>query len=148
MSWHERSHPLPDRDWIDIAIRRADELENGTARRVSHTEAMQRIDEAIAEERRRPRYAIFLDFDEESDSPDHCRMFESVADVLDPLGFTQGQPGVYFGNVEVTPVRCVLAAMELARRLAWFRTRVRSIQMLRIDECNDLMPAVQQATSE
>jgi virulence-associated protein VapD len=146
MSWDERSHPLPDRDWIDIAIRRADELENGTATPVSHAEAMRSARAAIVEQSRRPRYALCLVFHEEPKSSDGFRLFKAIADVLKPLGFTQGQPGLYFGNLEVTPVTCVLGVMELTRRLEWFRTSVSSLQMLRIDECNDLMPAVQQAT--
>ena len=39
---------------------------------------------------------------------------------------------------------CVLAAIELARVLPWFSASVRDIRMLRIEEFNDLMPAVQQ----
>lgn len=39
---------------------------------------------------------------------------------------------------------CVLAAIDLAQRLAWFAASVRDIRMLRIEELNDLMPAVQE----
>ena len=45
----------------------------------------------------------------------------------------------------VTAVNCVLAAIDLARSLPWFAAPVRDIRMLRIEELNDLMPAVQQA---
>ncbi len=45
----------------------------------------------------------------------------------------------------VTAVTCVLAAIDLAHGLPWFAASVRDIRMLRIEELNDLMPAVQQA---
>jgi virulence-associated protein VapD len=38
-----------------------------------------------------------------------------------------------------------MAALELGRTLPWFAASVRDIRMLRIEENNDLMPAVQQA---
>ena len=44
-------------------------------------------------------------------------------------------------------VTCVLAAMDLARSLPWFAASVRDIRMLRIEEFNDLMPAVRDAAS-
>jgi virulence-associated protein VapD len=65
--------------------------------------------------------------------------------VLQRHGFTWQQGSVYFGGEAVTSVTCVLAAMDLARSLPWFAASVRDIRMLRIEELNDLMPAVQQA---
>ena len=35
-----------------------------------------------------------------------------------------------------------MAAIDLSRRLGWFAASVRDIRMLRIEEMNDLMPAV------
>ena len=49
------------------------------------------------------------------------------------------------GGASLTAVSYVLAAMDLARSLPWFAASVRDIRMLRIEELNDLMPAVQQA---
>jgi virulence-associated protein VapD len=65
--------------------------------------------------------------------------------VLQRHGFTWQQGSVYFGGPDITAVSCVLAAMDLARTLPWFAASVRDIRMLRIEELNDLMPAVQQA---
>jgi virulence-associated protein VapD len=65
--------------------------------------------------------------------------------VLQRHGFAWQQGGVYFGGEAVTAVTCVLAAQDLARSLPWFAAAVRDIRMLRIEELNDLMPAVQQA---
>ncbi len=65
--------------------------------------------------------------------------------VLQRHGFAWQQGSVYFGGEAVTAVTCVLAAIDLARSLPWFAASVRDIRMLRIEELNDLMPAVQQA---
>jgi virulence-associated protein VapD len=68
--------------------------------------------------------------------------------VLQRHGFAWQQGSVYFGGAEVTAVTCVLAAQDLARSLPWFAASVRDIRMLRIEELNDLMPAVQQASGQ
>jgi virulence-associated protein VapD len=70
--------------------------------------------------------------------------------VLTRHGFNRQQGSVYFGGSQVNAVTCVLAAMDLSRTLPWFAISVRDIRMLRIEEFNDLQPAVQQAalTSE
>src|SRR5436309_7660756 len=65
--------------------------------------------------------------------------------VLQRHGFTWQQGSVYFGGPDVTAVTCVLAAQDLARSLPWFAASVRDIRMLRIEELNDLMPAVRRA---
>ena len=64
--------------------------------------------------------------------------------VLQRHGFTWQQGSVYFGGERVNAVTCVLAAVDLARTLPWFGPSVRDIRMMRIEELNDLMPAVQQ----
>lgn len=53
----------------------------------------------------------------------------------------------HFGGERINAVTCVLAAIDLAQRLSWFSASVRDIRMLRIEEMNDLMPAVQGVTS-
>src|SRR5713226_9712741 len=68
--------------------------------------------------------------------------------VLQRHGFTWQQGSVDFGGEAVTAVTCVLAAQDLARSLPWFPASVRDIRMLRIEELNDLMPAVQQPSRE
>jgi virulence-associated protein VapD len=65
--------------------------------------------------------------------------------VLQRHGFTWHQGSVSFGGESITAVTCVLAAQDQARSLPWFAVAVRDIRMLRIEELNDLMPAVQQA---
>ena len=68
----------------------------------------------------------------------------TIRKVLQRHGFTWQQGGVYFGDEHVNAVSCVLAAIDLSQSLPWFSGSVRDIRMLRIEELNDLMPAVQQ----
>jgi virulence-associated protein VapD len=94
-------------------------------------------------------YAIAFDMDIESlknnyGDPYNNAYYE-IRRVLQKHGFTWQQGSVYFGGEQINAVTCVLAAMDLARSLPWFAASVRDIRMLRIEELNDLMPAVQQA---
>jgi len=68
-----------------------------------------------------------------------------ICRVLQRHGFTWQQGSVYLGGEAVTSVTCVMAAMDLAQSLPWFAASVRDIRMLRIEELNDLMPAVKHA---
>jgi virulence-associated protein VapD len=47
----------------------------------------------------------------------------------------------------VDAVACVLAVQELASRYDWFTPSVRDIRMLRIEENNNLMPAVERGNN-
>ena len=97
----------------------------------------------------RPMYAIAFDMDIESLRREYGDPYNNahaeVRQVLQEHGFKWQQGSVYFGGDEINAVTCVLAAQDLARRLSWFATSVRDIRMLRIEELNDLMPAVRQA---
>jgi virulence-associated protein VapD len=94
-------------------------------------------------------YAIAFDMDIEALRANYGDPYNNayleIRRVLQRHGFTWQQGSVYFGGESVTSVTCVLAAMDLARSLPWFAASVRDIRMLRIEELNDLMPAVQQA---
>lgn len=63
-------------------------------------------------------------------------------------GFSWQQGSVYFGGDKVNAVTCVLAVMDISATFPWFALSVRDIRMLRIEEFNDLMPAVQQAAGQ
>jgi virulence-associated protein VapD len=93
-------------------------------------------------------YAIAFDMDIEQVRSNYGDPYNNayleIRKVLQRHGFTWQQGSVYFGGDAVTAVTCVLAAMDLARSLPWFAASVRDIRMLRIEELNDLMPAVQQ----
>ncbi|MEO6811984.1 MAG: virulence factor [Isosphaeraceae bacterium] len=94
-------------------------------------------------------YAITFDMDVESlklnYGDPYNNAYAEIRKVLQRQGFTWQQGSVYFGGETINAVTCVLAALELSRTLPWFAASVRDIRMLRIEENNDLMPAVQQA---
>lgn len=57
-------------------------------------------------------------------------------------GFDHQQGSVYFGDDTVDVVRCQLTIQELTLEFDWFAPAVRDIRMLRIEENNDLRPAI------
>lgn len=97
-------------------------------------------------------YAIALDMDIEALRTNYGDPYNNayveIRRVLQGHGFTWQQGSIYFGGESVTAVICMMAAMDLARSLPWFAASVRDIRMLRIEELNDLLPAVQQATAQ
>jgi virulence-associated protein VapD len=72
----------------------------------------------------------------------HC--YRDIKDILTQEGFKWTQYSVYFGNAKTTPVHCVLAIQRLCKELPWFADSIRDIRMLRIEEENDLRPALPQ----
>lgn len=59
-------------------------------------------------------------------------------------GFEWQQGSMYFGKPDqINAVTCVTVVQQLAKQFPWFKTCVKDIRMLRIEENNDLMPAVQ-----
>ncbi len=94
-------------------------------------------------------YAIAFDMDIESlrltYGDPYNNAYSEIRKVLEQHGFKWQQGSVYFGGPEINAVTCVLAAMDLAKTLPWFAASVRDIRMMRIEELNDLMPAVQEA---
>jgi virulence-associated protein VapD len=97
----------------------------------------------------KPMYAIAFDMDIESlraqYGDPYNNAYTEIRRVLQQHGFRWPQGSIYFGGDEINAVTCVLAAQDLARQLPWSSASVRDIRMLRIEELNDLMPAVQQA---
>lgn len=96
-------------------------------------------------------YAIAFDMDIESlrnnYGDPYNNAYMDIRKVLEEHGFDWQQGSTYFGGRKINAVTCVLAAIDLARRLPWFAASVRDIRMLRIEELNDLMPAVQNAAN-
>jgi virulence-associated protein VapD len=96
-------------------------------------------------------YAIAFDMDIESlklnCGDPYNNAYGEIAKVLQRNGFIRQQGSVYFGNESINAVTCVLATIDLSKSLPWFAASVRDIRMLRIEEFNDLMPAVQQGSS-
>ena len=96
-------------------------------------------------------YAIAFDLEQETLSKTYgaatyTNAYSDIRKILEKYGFTRQQGSVYFGDKDkVDAVTCVLAAQELARKHPWFPVSVEDIRMLRIEDNNDLMPAVEQA---
>lgn len=92
-------------------------------------------------------YAIAFDMDIESLRQNYGDPYNGayveIRRVLKSHGFAWQQGSVYFGGDAISAVTCVLAAQDLSRQLPWFAASVRDIRMLRIEEMNDLMAAVQ-----
>ena len=93
-------------------------------------------------------YAIAFDLDtaqlqQEYPSASWQNAYGDIKKTLIPLGFIWQQGSVYFGDKDkIDAVQCVLAAQTLSREHAWFKGCVRDIRMLRIEELNDLAPAL------
>jgi virulence-associated protein VapD len=98
-------------------------------------------------------YAIVFDLDQDTLSKTyHVQSYQNAyGDIKKTLiahGFSRQQGSVYFGDVDkVDAVSCVLAVMDLAKTNPWFAPSVTDIRMLRIEDNNDLMPAVKKAIS-
>lgn len=97
-------------------------------------------------------YAIVFDLDQETlektyHVPSYQNAYGDIKKALEKHGFTRQQGSVYFGNgpTKVDAVSCVLAVMDLAKENDWFGPSVKDIRMLRIEDDNDLMPAVKKA---
>lgn len=68
-----------------------------------------------------------------------------IARFLRDQGFDRQQGSVYFGNDDVDMVRCQTAVQRLTLEYDWFAPAVRDIRMLRIEDNNDLTPAIELA---
>ncbi len=93
-------------------------------------------------------YAIAFDLDTATlDSSYHNKSsgnaYGDIRKALQKFGFEPMQGSVYFGNETVDAVRCVLAVQNLSKTFPWFSPSVRDIRMLRIEDNNDLMSAVE-----
>lgn len=98
-------------------------------------------------------YAIAFDLDtatlSETYHNEHWRnAYADIRRVLEPHGFARQQGSVYFGDETVDAVKCVLAVMDVSSQFGWFSPAVRDIRMLRIEENNDLMPAVERGAKK
>lgn len=93
-------------------------------------------------------YAITFDLDTNclnehyhQDRYNNCYL--EIRKHLEKNGFTWQQGSTYFGNEDVTAVHCVTVVQDMSFDFPWFANCIRDIRMLRIEENNDLMPAVE-----
>lgn len=96
-------------------------------------------------------YAIAFDLEQDTlsktyGSPTYTNAYTDIKKVLGQYGFTRQQGSVYFGDENVDAVKCVLAVQDLTRKYNWFSVSVKDIRMLRIEDNNDLMPAIEMIT--
>ncbi|MGM9739049.1 MAG: virulence protein [Candidatus Cryptobacteroides sp.] len=69
--------------------------------------------------------------------------YNDICSELEQHGFKRQQGSVYFGSDnEVNAVTCVLAVQALSKKFSWFKPSVRDIRMLKIEDNNDLAPAL------
>jgi virulence-associated protein VapD len=92
-------------------------------------------------------YAIAFDLDTAQlqnvySNASYTNAYGDIRKILEPLGFTWQQCSVYFGGADMNAVKCVLAAQQVSIAYPWFKSCVRDIRMLRIEELNDLAPAL------
>lgn len=92
-------------------------------------------------------YAIAFDLDQENlsktyGSVHYTNAYNDIKKHLSELGFERQQGSVYFGKSTIDAVHCVLAVQALANKYSWFTPSVKDIRMLRIEDNNDLMPAI------
>ncbi len=92
-------------------------------------------------------YAISFDLDTKVlqpsyPSPSWQNAHHDIGRFLRERGFDHQQGSAYFGDETVDVVRCQLTVQELTLEFEWFAPSVRDIRMLRIEENNDLQPAI------
>ena len=91
-------------------------------------------------------YAIAFDLDtakaEKLCGPNWRACYGKIGVLFTEFGFGRQQGSVYFGDETSDAIRCVMAVQEADRRFAWFSQTVKDLRMLRVDEDNDLMPAI------
>jgi virulence-associated protein VapD len=92
-------------------------------------------------------YAIAFDLDTAQlqnvyPNTSYTNAYGDIRKILEPLGFNWQQGSVYFGGPDMNAVKCVLAAQAVSIAYPWFKSCVRDIRMLRIEELNDLSPAL------
>ena len=66
---------------------------------------------------------------------------------MEKNGFKWQQGSVYFGDESINAVNCVMVVQKLAKKFPWFSACVKDVRMLRIEENNDLMPAIKEILS-
>jgi len=92
-------------------------------------------------------YAVTFDIDtnclgDEYHTPSSTNAYGDIRKFMEANGFNWQQGSVYFGDNDMTAVKCVITIQKLAKSYTWFTACVKDVRMLRIEENNDLMPAL------
>ena len=93
-------------------------------------------------------YAVLFDLDtnclnDNYEGTTYHNSYKLIRDFMTANGFEWKQGSVYFGNDSIDAVTCVLTVQKLAKKYDWFTTCVKDVRMLRIEENNNLLPAIQ-----
>ncbi len=92
-------------------------------------------------------YAVLFDLDtnclnQNYEGQTYNNAYKLIRDFMTTNNFEWKQGSVYFGNDKVDAVSCVMTVQKLAKQYTWFSTCVKDVRMLRIEENNDLFPAL------
>lgn len=90
-------------------------------------------------------YAVTFDIDTNcltANDTSHSKAYSDICKFMEQHGFKWQQGSVYFGDDTINTVTCVTIVQQLAKSMPVFATCVKDIRMLKIEENNDLMPAV------
>jgi virulence-associated protein VapD len=95
-------------------------------------------------------YAISFDLDTDAlkkgyHNPSWQNAYNDINKFFRENGFNRQQGSVYFGNDDVDSVKCQTTVQRLTLTYDWFAPAVRDITMLRIEDSNDLTPAIELA---
>ena len=83
-------------------------------------------------------YAVTFDIDT------NClNDYGDIRKFMEANNFIWQQGSVYFGNEKINAVNCVLTIQKLAKQYSWFMACVKDVRMLRIEENNNLIDAIQ-----
>ena len=92
-------------------------------------------------------YAITFDLDTETleklyPNQSWRNAYTDIRKFLEESGFEHKQGSIYFAVGEMDAVECVTIAQDLAAEFDWFVPCLKDIRMLRIEDNNDLMVAL------
>jgi len=92
-------------------------------------------------------YAVIFDVDTNCVANEHNEhsgtdAYGDIRKFMEVNGFNWQQGGVYFGESNITAVKCVVTVQKLAKIYPWFSACAKDIRMLRIEDNSDLREAI------
>ncbi|KOS35054.1 virulence factor [Helicobacter pylori] len=85
-----------------------------------------------------PSFAVCLN----ENAVNLSKVYSDIAKFMEQHGFKWQQGSVYFGDETINAVTCVATVQILAKQIPSFAVCVKDVRMLKIEENNDLMPAI------
>ncbi|GAA8864375.1 virulence factor [Helicobacter pylori] len=90
-------------------------------------------------------YAVTFDLDTNclnENAVNLSKVYFDIRKFMEQYGFKWQQGSVYFGDETINAVTCVATVQILAKQIPSFAIYVKDVRMLKIEENNDLMPAI------